>query len=389
MSPFSKTDSGRTTLLFGKRGVLRRTQRGSRARGRLTHAFKRRQGGFGMADLLLALVLLGGAMGVIGSLVSATRETERENAAAAQMSELHAAAVAWARTEWSAGTTLIPAVGGHLVYPVASIRAGLETAGLDSTFVNATPFNETLEIVLERPLANSLRVMTYTVDGPEDRVRDDGVSNRIAAKITSGRGGFISSTLAVALGDPATMAYGAGGTWELDMAPFGLGDGNIVAVTTLGETEMVDDRLYRFAIPGREWANRMETDLDMNNHEIDRISNAHADEVYLRQVCTPGTVGCAADADDKTNHERVARGVYNIYLVQNGDTVPRPDCNTATTGLTPSLFLTPVSFADQNGSPVGAVYPTANAAWTVSMYVWRYGAWQQSQGYMQAITKCQ
>lgn len=380
MSPVSKTDP-RT------RRTQRRPARGRRARA--ARFAVRRQGGFGMADLLLALVLLGAAMSIIGSLVSATRDTERENAAAAQMSELHEAAVAWARTEWSAATANIPAVGASATHQVATVRAGLETAGLDPTFVNATPFNETLEIVFDRPTADTLVVMTHTVDGPEDRLRDDGLSNRIAAKITTGRGGFVSSTLAAALGDPASTAYGAGGTWEMDMAPFGLGDGTLVALTTLGETEMIDDRLYRFAIPGRDWANRMETDLDMNDHEIERISNAHADEVYLRQVCRPGTAGCAADADDKTNHERVARGVYNIYLVQNGDTVPRPDCNTATTGLSPTLFLTPVSYADQNGSPIGAVYPTANAAWTVSMYVWRYGAWQQSQGYMQAITKCQ
>lgn len=133
------------------------------------------------------------------------------------------------------------------------IAAGYLPAG----FSTQNNFSATYQTRVFEPTTNKLNSMTYLSGGAS-------ISKSLARKIAIGigaDGGVIEGN----------VAHGALGSWTMNLADFGgfnPGDGSVVIAGFFDNGLLINDYLYRKAVPGHPELNTMSTALNMGNNDI-------------------------------------------------------------------------------------------------------------------------
>lgn len=133
------------------------------------------------------------------------------------------------------------------------IAAGYLPAG----FSTQNNFSATYQTRVFEPTTNKLNSMTFLSGGAS-------ISKSLARKIAIGigaDGGVIEGN----------VAHGALGSWTMNLADFGgfnPGDGSVVIAGFFDNGLLINDYLYRKAVPGHPELNTMSTALNMGNNDI-------------------------------------------------------------------------------------------------------------------------
>jgi hypothetical protein len=105
---------------------------------------------------------------------------------------------------------------------------------------------------------------------------------RYVSQNVTGLGGYI---------EPANVANGAGGGWQVNLSNFGLSAqaGHLAAYLSsevLGTSAEESDRLYRFQVNGRPDLNKMHTSIDMGGNDLNAANTVNATNGKFQQSVT-------------------------------------------------------------------------------------------------------
>lgn len=136
----------------------------------------------------------------------------------------------------------------------------------------------TLSVARNPAKKDSMVAFVITIDGHEISFK----GLRFISQGITGLGGYIY---------PTNIANGAGGSWQVNLADFGLKgqSGHIVSYLSsevLGTDAEESDRLYRFKVNGRPDLNRMHTSIDLNNNDINNGRNINAQNGNFNDALT-------------------------------------------------------------------------------------------------------
>lgn len=142
--------------------------------------------------------------------------------------------------------------------------------------------------VVRKTAANRLETAIITSGGekiPERSLRSIAAQAGLA-------GGFVSD-------EAPTVMQGARGSWSFPLSDYGVSSGGGVLASSLvfQDGAVVDDYLYRNAVPNRPDLNEMNTALGMRGNDINNVGQAFARRVETTQDVRVGqTLAVGADA---------------------------------------------------------------------------------------------
>ncbi|HEY0843434.1 shufflon system plasmid conjugative transfer pilus tip adhesin PilV [Methylotenera sp.] len=145
--------------------------------------------------------------------------------------------------------------------PAIITVAMLKAVNLLPAAFNATNvFGQTWTLQILEPSAGNLQALAMTSGGT---AINDKQATKIA-NLVGAQGGFIpKNDSGIYAGSPAT-AYGSYAGWTLPTANYtGISGGQLASLLTFNNGQLIDNRLYRNAVPGQPQLNQMNTPLIM------------------------------------------------------------------------------------------------------------------------------
>ncbi|MGG5543211.1 shufflon system plasmid conjugative transfer pilus tip adhesin PilV [Burkholderia vietnamiensis] len=140
-------------------------------------------------------------------------------------------------------------------------------------FSASNPYGQTVVVRAYQPTAGTLDTIIVTSGG---QAINEGNMRKIA-QLVGGAGGYISST------NPS-VANGIYGAWGPKTIPSSPGAGHMVYSLMFQDGSLVDDYLYRKAVPGHPELNEMNTAVDMGGNNVNNAATVNAQRV----VTPPG-----------------------------------------------------------------------------------------------------
>lgn len=249
----------------------------------------KRQHGFTLMELVVFAAILAVVVAAATPLVRDLQSATEAAIAADQLKDVARASVRYIRANYAALQGIAtPATAAAI--PTATLQAQNLLPGA-GTYRN--PWRQTYTLYVLEPTPGNLLGLVLTQGGrsapagatrPEDIRFAEGIVPA-AARRTGAMGGFVSTGNVA--GSIANRLYGVAGGWQFNLAGTNIpnpGPGHLAALLYLESGQLVEDFLYRFAVPGNPDANRMHVALDMNGNDIN-----NADDVTARAVTVTGT----------------------------------------------------------------------------------------------------
>lgn len=171
--------------------------------------------------------------------------------------------------------------------PVTITLAMLRSTGALPTYVAPTnSYGQTYDIRARRVVVDGAPVVEIMVATINGSVIADKDLRSIAGMVEGG--GYFSETR-------PTVAQGAQGGWEIAGTQFGLSPGaGRLAVALFfnaqgrGGQAATEDYLYRNYVPGRPEVNRMNTNIDMGDNDINVVNNIETRTLYVANHVAAG-----------------------------------------------------------------------------------------------------
>ncbi|MFT4464717.1 MAG: shufflon system plasmid conjugative transfer pilus tip adhesin PilV [Sodalis sp. (in: enterobacteria)] len=213
---------------------------------------------------------------VIGPLAYSLQDSVRMNIAASQARRVEAAVNKYITDNYAAiGAASSPSQGYTLTVPML-VTAGYLPAG----FSARNNYSSTYKTLIYQPEKNKFHSMTFLTGGTRLSLSQ---ARKLAGYIGAS-GGYIQGN----------VAKGALGAWTEKLSAFGgfnPGEGHVVMAGFYANGAMVNDYLYRKAVPGHPELNTMSTALDMGGNDVNAVNNLSASgTVSAREVNTSDTV---------------------------------------------------------------------------------------------------
>lgn len=236
------------------------------------------QSGFIAIEFMFALIAFV-ALSVIGANQLALHMASENYQIAAQQQKVVADAGAkYLKDNFSAVVaSATPTVPVQIT--VAMLR---NTNYLPSGFSDTNAFGQTFLVLARRPAANQLESIVITTGG---ETIDEIGTREIAANLGAA-GGFIPTS-------NNGIVQGVRGGWQIALSNYGMnpGVGHTASALFLQDGALVNDYLYRNAVPGRPELNEMNTALGMRGNNINNAGNVTAN----------GTVAAGGDVNAAGN----------------------------------------------------------------------------------------
>jgi len=236
----------------------------------------RHQRGFGLLEVMIALTLV--ILATAGASQQWLRYLDRQQN---QSSSEHMAVVADAAGQYikdnyqavlSQSSTSAPAV-----ITIAMLR---NTGYLPAGFSDLNSYGQDYQILALKTASNQLQTLVVTRNG--DAIKEmDAID---IAKRVGARGGYISTA-------NTSVATGSFGGWSMSLGSYNgtTGAGHLATALFFQDGTVVNDYLYRNAIPGQPNLNKMNTAIDMGNNNINNAATINANgDLYLSGTATVG-----------------------------------------------------------------------------------------------------
>lgn len=164
-------------------------------------------------------------------------------------------------------TILNASAGGPVQITVPMLRA---TGALPLSVADTNSHGQAYAAAARRAVQNGQPVLETLLVTTGGNVIGE-MDLRSIAGMSDG-GGFISSVR-------PGVVQGASGSYETDLASFGLapGGGHVATALFFNEAGAIDDYLYRNAVAGQPEVNRMNTSIDMGKNDVLNARNIGAD----------------------------------------------------------------------------------------------------------------
>lgn len=237
---------------------------------------KRNQSGFTLLEMLIAIGLASVLSVILGTIANDSQRNVKEQNTAQYQKRVMAAASAWIKDNYSTVTATATTTVPHKLNVATLVAANYLPAGYSSV----NPYNQTTCILTLEPAANKLETVVVTEGGVEiQQGRVPTVANLVGSS-----GGYI-------MPDNVT-AQGSFGGWSRNISLFIADNCSGTAATKnhltgalfLDGSDLLNDYLYRSAVPGHPEANTMTTPLLISS--IKAVGDA---------CTTTGSITTAAD----------------------------------------------------------------------------------------------
>jgi len=331
------------------------------------------QRGLSALEVLIGLAVVGLMTVPLAQQSGESGDLVKNRVAAEQLTLVASAGASYLKANY---TTLNAAA--TTATPVATTVATLVSGGFLNTGFQATnPFGQTVCLLTLRNAGGLLESLVVTEGGQMTPRK-----HRAAiAAMVGARGGGVE----------ATTIQGAFGGWSVPIGNYANANcsGTAVATDRLAalvtfdgtNSSAIADFLYRFAVPGFPDANRMFTNIDMNNNNINNGNDVVArrfvdanNNTFLLDPHQTSIVNLIDMVDGKVTTRSstvnlssyLANHVYKANFFQNNNTtVPKPICPN---GGTTNIEVTPQRVLPADGAGYQVPAPTDNGAtWTVRL----------------------
>lgn len=178
----------------------------------------------------------------------------------------------------------VVASAGPTTPAVISVAMLKSTNYLPAGISDKNAFGQDYNIQVIEPLPNQLQAMVVTTGGQAISELD----GRRIAQYMGAKGGFISTV-------DATVATGSFGGWQMALSPFAIspGAGHVATALFLEDGALVNDYLYRNAVPGHPELNRMNTAINMNGNNVNNAGTVDATAVTTGTMTASGDISAA------------------------------------------------------------------------------------------------
>lgn len=321
-------------ILAGKNG---KTRRASRIRER----------GLTLIETALALAIMALIVASLSMMMAENADQVRARATADKITEVHEAAKGYIKANYAAllaaassGPVTIPSGRPTAGSPVPTGPAGLPSLQgggyLNSTYVDSNGYGQRHYLVV-RKLAGSPTGLEAMVSTQGGRPISDIQLGRIANFVGSA-GGYVPATPVNAA--DAGQVVGSYGGWRTPISGWGSTAaptaGRLQATFAFDDGTLLADYLYRNDI-GIPEANRMNTHIDMNGNDLDRVKGITSDGAALNvtRLLPDGTssdVDLAVKGNVRATIDMFARNMNATGNVDAGGDVTAAGNVTATNG---------------------------------------------------------
>lgn len=242
------------------------------------------QRGFGALETMIVLMIA--TLAAVGAaqqwMLYVDRQTNQ--AAAGQMTLIAEAASQYIKDNYA--TVLANASpAAPAVITAAMLR---NTGYLPTNFADQNAYGQDYSVLALEPLANKLQTLIVTRNGQAiNELYLIDIAKQIGAK-----GGYVSSLNTGA-------ATGSFGGWTTALAPYGVspGGGHLAIALFFEDGALVNDYLYRNAIPGQPNLNRMNTAIDMGGNNLNNTNVVSAQAANITNAVNAQT----ANINDAVN----------------------------------------------------------------------------------------
>jgi type II secretory pathway pseudopilin PulG len=224
---------------------------------------RRHVGGFTLVETLFVLIIA--AIGSISAMSYYNSYLDNLNSqvAADQTKIITDASSKYIKDNFAS----VLAVAGPTAPANITVPMLISTGYLPNGFATTNSFNQTYLILARKPVANQLETMVVTTGG--QKIPELGI--RRISQLIGAKGGYISTT------NP-NVVQGSTGGWQTAVANFGIapGAGHYASSLFFQDGQVINDYLYRNAIPGHPELNAMNTALNMNGNNISNANTVGA-----------------------------------------------------------------------------------------------------------------
>lgn len=210
-----------------------------------------------------------------------SNDNARATTTAQQQKQLAAAA-----TTYIQQNTVAVQAAATSTAPAVITVAMLQGVGiLPASFAATNPYGQTWQVEVLQPTAGNLQTLVMSTGGT---ALADKQAVKIAA-IVGAAGGFIPQNDSGTYPGGSANAYGSFAGWTVPTTNYtSVTGGHLAALLTFNNGQLVSPYLYRNAVPGQPWLNRMATAIDM---QANNLNNAGQVNTATLAATSNATVG--------------------------------------------------------------------------------------------------
>jgi type II secretory pathway pseudopilin PulG len=320
---------------------------------------RRRTAGITLLEVAIGIALSAIVAAGVMATVSWSTNQVKLRATADRMNQVLSAAQQYVQANYATLAANVPVGGAPTTVPTTGAVGpfGLPTLQgggyLPSSYVDKNPFAQTHAVLVRQPVANTLEVLVATQNG--DTIQDADLGT--VSSMVGAAGGFMPSQggkMVTSGTYAANTVVGSYGGWSTTSANWGnipVGS-HLFATAAYNNGNVIADYLYRYNV-GVPEANKMHTDIDDNQNNINHVTNLDTQTIDT----TTGTPGNLTVND-------------NAVLVGTNATPPACGATTNNPGCANFIFKGSITTTDDLGPGSGQGYfsslLTANTGVTIN-----------------------
>lgn len=224
---------------------------------------KNKQQGFGALEVIVALIII--SLATAGAVPIYTRYLDRQTnlVVSGQMRLVADAANRYIKDNYA----IVASVATPAVPAWIRIENLVATGYLPVGFSEKNAYGQDYKILALKTAPNKLQTLILTEGG--EQIKElylIEIAQHIGAK-----GGYVP------LND-TSIAIGSMGVWQTPLAPYGVspGAGHLATALFFEDGALVNDYLYRNAVPGQPHLNKMNTAIDMGKNDLKDAATVEA-----------------------------------------------------------------------------------------------------------------
>lgn len=234
---------------------------------------RKRQGGFIAIEFIFALIAFIILSSIGANMLANHMDSQNYQIAAQQQQAVADAGAKYQKDYFSTiVATATPTVPVQIT--VSMLR---NTNYLPSGFGDTNAFGQTFLVLARSPAANQLESIVITTGGETI----DEIGTREIAENLGGTGGFIPAS-------DTSIIQGVRGGWQIALSNYGInpGVGHTASALFLQDGTLVNDYLYRNAVPGHPEVNTMNTSINVNGNDLNGVRTTNTTTLNANTVNT-------------------------------------------------------------------------------------------------------